>query len=47
MQSGLKLTKRGKTWSGEGLINKKQERRWIEKGKSMLKFYGDNTGLTA
>lgn len=47
MKSGLKLTKRGKTWNGEGLINKRQERRWIEKGKSMLKFYGDNTGLTA
>ena len=47
MKSGLKLTKRGKNWSGDGLINKKQERRWIEKGKSMLKFYGDNTGLTA
>ena len=41
---GLELTKRGKPWLGEGLINKKQERRWIEKGKSILN-YGDHIRL--
>lgn len=47
MKSGLNLTKRGKNWDGKGLINKKQERRWIEKGKLILKLYGDNTRFTA